>query len=219
MKQTMMKYITALVGILMLCTFASSNVPEIPELPAPITRIVSIQPFELEQSYQHKWSMEKPEVQSGYILVLKVDRDLVYPRQTAEPVLYVDKQTAERINHGSESGYVIAIVPAVLKDPDDPAYLDLEKALIWFGNPELPERVDKKMIEREHQLANSAKIKPATGKAIQAALDKGGDKLTLQSRSELDQYAAQMILEYSPQEEHIAKALLQSASTPPVESQ
>jgi hypothetical protein len=45
----------------------------------------------------------------------------VYPRQTAEPVLYIGATTAERVNIGHESGRVVAIVPSALNEQGEVA--------------------------------------------------------------------------------------------------
>ena len=46
-----------------------------------------------------------------------------------------------RVNLGPESGYVIAFVPGNTEDPAHPQYIDLAQSRIWFGSPDLPERV------------------------------------------------------------------------------
>ena len=173
-------------------------IPEIPATPAAVDGIVYARKFSLEKGYQFNWCKETPIVRSGYLLVLKVNPDLVYPRQRAEPVLYVGSQTAQRINHGYESGHVIAIVPG---NPD------LEKALIWFGTPDLPERVDDAKIKAEHALAEKAGIKPLSAEKIREALAKGGKRLEVADLAALlrDQ-VADLVLEYSPQEKQLADA-------------
>ncbi len=183
---------------------AADAVPEIPATPAPVLNVISAQPFTLDKSFNHLWREEAPAMSSGYILVLKVDPDLVFPRQIAEPVLYVGNQTAERVNHGYESGHVVAIVPCVLDDPKHPDYLDLDKALMWFGTPALPEQVDAKTIKREHALAVRAGIKPlkvkvSTDSALRAA-----------NKEAVYEQAVELIREHSPQEEALLEGLTPS---------
>ena len=56
-----------------------------------------------------------------------------------------------RLNQGDESGYVIAVVPGEV---------DLTKDPIWFGTPDLPERVNAATIKAEREQADKAGIKP-----------------------------------------------------------
>ncbi len=139
-------------------------------------------------------------VTEGTLLVLKVNPDLVFPPQVAEPVLYVGDSTAERVNRGQGSGYVIAIVPGKI---------DLAKTPIWFGTPELPERVDAAMIKSERAAATKAGIKPFGKKTVAAAVAKGGRAtLEVADRYELGRLIAPLILEYSSEETELAESLL-----------
>ena len=128
--------------------------------------------------------------------MLKVDKALVVPRAIATPVLYVGDQTAQRINHGHKSGHVIAIVPGEV---------DLTKDPIWFGTPRLPERVDAAIAKSERALAEKAGITPFPEKEVEAALAKGGEPIKTTDMSALlrDQ-VAELILEYCPDEKHLA---------------
>jgi hypothetical protein len=165
--------------------------PAIPATPAGIDEVVSIRPFTLDDGFEFKWSQESPLVKSGVILVLKVDPALVYPRQIAEPVLYVGNQTAQRMNNGYESGYVVALVPGEV---------DLTKAPIWFGTPELPERVDRDMVAAERKLADEAGIKPLSARQATTAATNGGDALHAANMTALLEPVANLIEEYSPAE-------------------
>lgn len=94
--------------------------------PSAVIDVVYVQPFSLKTGYTHFWREEKPFVKSGTLAVFKVNPSLVYPRNALEPVLYVANQTAERLNFGNESGYVVAIIPGEV---------DLSKSRAWFGKP------------------------------------------------------------------------------------
>lgn len=170
-------------------------IPEIPATPAAVDGIVYARKFSLEKGYQFNWCKETPIVRSGYLLVLKVDPDLVYARECAEPVLYVGKQTAERLNHGYPSGRVIAIVPG---DPD------LEKTLIWFGTPELPESVDAKRADLEFNLAKAANIKPLPTDELQAARSQATEELKGKTIVDVLRVAADLIRQYAPEDKHVA---------------
>lgn len=181
--------------------------PQMPATPAAVQDIVFAQPFTLDQGEVSTWRAERPVVDSGYIIVLKVNPDLVYPRQSAEPVLYVGDTTAERMNVGYRSGYVVAVVGAEISGEQA---MDLSKVKIWFGTPELPERVDANRIAQESALADAAGIKAFSAEKISNLL---AHNETLSERTKagiLDDVAAQ-IRRFSPQEEELAVALDASA--------
>src|SRR6266852_7796385 len=172
----------------------------------PVRDIVFAQPFRLDKPYAHTWRKEQPLVSSGYLLVLAVDPEFVHPRQTAEPVLYVGDQTAERVNAGDVSGRLVVIVPSPLNARGEIA-LDLSKALIWFGTPELPERIDAAQVNAETNLALRKGVKPLPGPKVQAAVRRGGRMLQLSDREALERKAAQLIQEYSPNETDLIRGL------------
>ncbi|UYV11423.1 MAG: hypothetical protein NCW75_08925 [Phycisphaera sp.] len=177
--------------------------PQVPATPAAVQDIVFAQPFTLDRGEVSTWRAERPVVDSGYILVLKVNPDLVYPRQSAEPVLYVGDTTAERMNVGYRSGYVVAVVGA---DITGEKAMDLSKVKIWFGTPELPERVDANRIAQESALADAAGIKAFDADKISTLLAQN-ETLSEQTKAGiLDEVAAQ-IRRFSPQEEEVAVAL------------
>src|SRR5262245_51176294 len=111
------------------------------DLPRSAIEILDAQPFAVDEPFVHEWRAEKPLVDAGYLLALRVDPDLARARQTYEPVLYVGAQTAERCNAPEEGGVLIVVVPSTLA-PDGSVALDLATTPIWFGSLELPERVD-----------------------------------------------------------------------------
>ncbi|MHC5115420.1 MAG: hypothetical protein ACYTGP_13455 [Planctomycetota bacterium] len=191
-------------------TAGAQSPPPIPATPAPVLDLVSVQPYALQKSAVHLWRAEKPSYRTGYILVLKVDPALVFPRQIAQPVLYVGKQTAERVNMGHESGHVIAFVPGVTDDRNHPDYIDLSKALMWFGTPELPERVTANTIAKEHAAAVQAGIRPFPAAKIEAARRKGGAVNQEPTKRTLVHDAMRLVLKYSPQERQLADGVLKN---------
>lgn len=177
--------------------------PQTPATPAAVQDIVFAQPFTLDQGEVSTWRAERPVIDSGYIIVLKVNPDLVYPRQSAEPVLYVGDTTAQRLNVGYRSGHVVAVVGAEITGEQA---MDLSKVKIWFGTPELPERVDANRIAQESALADAAGIKAFSADKISGLLAQN-ETLSEQSMAGiLDDVAAQ-IRRFSPQEEELAVAL------------
>jgi len=173
--------------------------PPVPHTPAAVDDIVYAKPFTLEHGYKFEWRKEQPMVTKGMILVLKVKPDLVFPRQSPEPVLYVGDQTAERVNVGHKSGHVVAVVPGEV---------DLHQATIWFGTPGLPEQVDANTIEAEQKAATNAGIKPFDKKIVLAARKSGGKELEVADRYELGRHLGRVIRKYAPDESALADTLL-----------
>lgn len=161
--------------------------------PQPIIDIAHVQPFRLERSFKYDWRRDRMDVRSGLLVVFKVDPDLVTPMDALEPVLYAGNHTVQRLNHGHESGFVIAIIPE---------QIDLSKEPVWFGTPALPERINAEMIAKERAKAErsgivplkSADIKSRTRNVIVAS-----DLTTL-----LREQAANLVLKFSPQEKPLA---------------
>ena len=170
--------------------------PHIPTTPAPVEDIVYARPFTLEQGYRYIFSKEHPWVTEGTLLVLKVNKDFVYPREIAMPVLYVGNQPAERLNRGHESGHVIVIVPGKV---------DLNRTPIWFGAPNFPHEVDAATANAQRELAENAGIKPFSQERVNAALAEGGKRIrAADQRTLLRDVVSELILRYSPQEKQLA---------------
>jgi hypothetical protein len=165
----------------------------IPATPAPVRNILHARPFTLERPFRYTWSKEPYMVSTGVLVVLEVDPALVIPRNALEPVLYAGNVTVQRLNHGDRSGRVIAIVPG---------NIDLATAPIWFGSPELPERVTPNMVASERGRAEKAGVRPF-GSAKIASIARPAvaakDLSTL-----LRTVAAELVYEYSPQEKELA---------------
>jgi len=180
--------------ILTSVAIARDDLPPVPKTPSAVIDLVFARPFTLTKGYKYNWSKVRPIVRSGTLVVLKVDPNLVVPRNSAEPVLYAGNQTVQRLNHGHKSGHVIAIIPGKI---------DLTQAPIWFGRPGLPERVTAQMIKSERALADAAKIRPFAAKKVKTVTKerlKVSDLFSL-----LRDYAANLVLEYSPQEKNLAE--------------
>ena len=171
-----------------------------PALPAetPVGGVVLLhaRPFTLDQTYAYEWRAEHPLVAGGMLLVLQVDPDLVHPRQVAEPVLYVGGQTAERINVGSQSGHVVAVVPAPV-DARGLVQMDLAQTPIFFGEPMLPEQVDAARVAQELQGAVARGIAPPSADAVSAAI---AEPVRFGSRYDLLLHASDLIETWSADE-------------------
>jgi len=174
--------------------------PSIPTTPAPIRTLLFARPFTLQEGFLFDWRQEKLLVKEGFLLVLEVDPDLVYPRQTLEPVLFVGDQTAQRLNVGYISGRVIAVVP----HPGDLAH-------IWFGTPQFPEDVTAEIITGEKNLANDNSIIPISTGTVKTALERGGAPLLVSNFNTLLEEAARLIYLYAPDEDELAEILASQA--------
>ncbi len=166
-------------------------------------------PFVLDEPFVHTWRADQPSYRAGYLVVLRTDPDLTTPRQSAEPVLYVGEQTAERCNAGTEAGTLVCVVPAELL-PDGSIDLDPTTAPIWFGAAELPERLDANAILTAHRTALSQGIGPATlstrmRRAQSASI--GANAFFARDRAELNLPIADLIETYSPTETDLVEGL------------
>ena len=103
-----MKRTLSVLMMILGASIALAEVPPVPETPASIESLLYARPFTLDEGFRFDWRQERPLVTQGVLLVIEVDQDLVYPRQVAEPVLYVGDQTAMRLNIASCPACVIA---------------------------------------------------------------------------------------------------------------
>ena len=161
--------------------------PPVPETPAAVDGLLYARSFTVEAGFPFHWRKERPIVTEGLILVLDVDPALVFPRESAEPVLYVGDHTAQRISRGHPAGRLVALVPG---------NLDLADAPIWFGAPELPERVDLVLARRERARADAAGIRPFSADTVSAALGRGGERLRVRDQRELATELARVFEHY-----------------------
>jgi hypothetical protein len=192
----------------------AGEIPAIPATPAAVADVVYARSFTLDKGFQYYWTKQRRNVTTGTLLVLKVDNALVFPRETPMPVLYVGTQTAQRLNHGHQSGHVIAVVPGEV---------DLTKQMVWFGERESPWNIDAAAANAQRDLAVRAGIKPFSKEKVTAALKNGGERLRLADMSTLlREVVAPLLDEYSPQERTLAEdfrrpALKKSVSKEPTE--
>lgn len=176
-----------------------------PPTPAPIKGILAAHRFALETPFPYTWTKERLMVSSGTLVVLDVDPALVVPRNTFEPVLYAGNVPAQRLNQGNKSGHVIAIVPG---------NIDVRTIPIWFGAPQLPERVTPAMAEAERARAEKAGIARTFRGASIAGLDRPATT-SKDLAALLRTVAADLVLTYSPQEKDLAASWrLPVASSP-----
>lgn len=147
--------------------------------------------FKVQQPYQHLWRADRPWVDSGWILVLQTDPELLRPRQVKESVLYVGAQTAERINHGT-SGRVVVLVPG------DQA---LASAPIFLGEAALPEELLQTHIDAQLTAAVAAGAIPTPAETVQQVTVPG--RPAFETDYELRQRAIDLVEIHSPQEKSL----------------
>lgn len=167
---------------------------KVPAVPVAAIDVLEIQPFRLAEAYQYDWLQDRPLVSDGLLVVLRVDPKQVVPRNAAEPVLYAGDRTVQRLNQGDRSGYVIGIIPGDV---------DLATEPIWFGRPQLPERVTPEVIKEERNLADSAGIKAFGSDKVKSVLRDVLDAEDLAAL--LRGPAAELVLNYSPDEKGLAE--------------
>lgn len=165
--------------------------PPLPATPAPAGTILLARPFTLDQSFTFGWSADHPEVTHGWILVLEVEPQLIRPRETQEPILFVGPFVAQQINGNFATGRVVVIVPGDV---------DFQNDLVWFGSSGLPEQTGPKQVLAERNKAVAAGIRPFPRSAVTAARDKGGEPAQFASKLELLNAAARLVREYASAE-------------------
>jgi hypothetical protein len=183
------------------------NMSKIPATPAAAGTLVVARPFTLDRAYAHEWSKEQPQVDSGMIIVVKVnDLEMLRPRQVAQPVLMVGAQVVEPMNVGYASGYVVALVPAPRK-ADGSIDLDLTKTPIFFGAPELPETIDQTWADAQRKSAESFGVRPASNQEVTAAKTAGGALAHATDRKALNATVGALVRHYAADETERADSL------------
>lgn len=176
-----------------------------PQTPTAVQDILFAQPFTLNEGYTYDWSKDRPTVTSGQIVVFQVNPDLVYPRQSAEPVLYVGGISAERLNIGYGSGRVVAIVPDTVGADGKLVRQDLSKA--WFGTPGLPGDVTSTIVALEAQLAAKSGVRALSTDQVRHAQLAGGEAAKLGHKWALLGIASKLVSQYAPDEVELAENL------------
>jgi hypothetical protein len=176
--------------------------PTVPTAPTAVKGILVVQPFKLQQGYRNNWSKERAQVSSGVVVVLEVDPALAQRRDAAEPVLYAGDTPVQRLNDGSQSGRVIAIVPGAT---------DLSGVPIWFGAPSLPERATVDTARAERARAEKSGIRPLSPATLRTAARAPVTAPDLAAL--LRDHVAPLVLQFSPYEKDLADAWRLPAAT------
>lgn len=173
---------------------ARSAAIALPPTPAAVKGVVVARRFTLSTPYRTSWAKSARDVSRVTLVVIEVDPAYVVPRDTLEPVLYAGDVAVERLNRGHVSGRVIGLVPGDV---------DLATVPIWFGRPQLPERLTPELIAEERMHAEKAGIRalPGARVAAEAAPTSATDLAAL-----LRDVAAELVYRYAPEDKRIADA-------------
>lgn len=181
-----------------------SKLPELPPTPsvATVPTIVSVQRVALVTPYETDFRKERPQVTSGWLMVIKGRADVMAPRALAQPLLLAGgtnwTESVEWFNHGHESGHRVCFIPhtsEASKKPDALASLR-----VWFGSAALPEATDATMLAAERTKADEAKI---VAKPLPVAPSKPAE---FADREALVAAAQSLIARWSPDEVEPAPA-------------
>jgi hypothetical protein len=199
---------TALLGLPTLgaCQAAPAGDPDkqpLPATPLSVQRILVAQAFTLQTPYTDDWNDQRPQVYSGTLVVLAVNGAYLVPRNaTVGPVLYAGDTPVKRLNHGDQSGRVIALVPNTV---------NLATAPLWFATPNQTGLPDATRAERlKAEQAGMAPLPAAQLRAARRPAATARDLATL-----LRTVGADLVLEYSPQEKGLAEIWRLPTAKPP----
>jgi hypothetical protein len=133
-----------------------------------------IQPFELRAPAPYTMRGDQPTLHEGVLIELRIDPDLAVPTQAAAPVLYVGDMPATRVNWDHVGGCAVVFVPG---------RPDLRTTAVYFGDAELPERIDASRGAAAHSEAQAAGLLLSATRV--AAAEVGGQPAVFADLSEL----------------------------------
>ena len=161
-----------------------------------VSGLVLARPFTLTQPATFTWVKGQPSYDAGWLVVVRVDPELIRPRQVGVPVLYAGTTPVELLNDGYPSGVAIGLVPASV---------DVEHAPIFFGPTTLPERVDAAYGAQVLATAKARGFAAPSPAEWAAARTAGGSAVRLDDRGDLQHQAADLIDTYAPSEHERAE--------------
>ena len=138
---------------------------------------------------------ERPTYDRGWLLVLSTDFELLVRRQGFENVLYVGAETVERVNVGAGSGYLVAVLPGDV---------DLAAQPIFFGDPELPERITAEAAAEQLEKALDSGVAAVGAEALAEALH---PRVTALDAKDLQVFASYLIEEYASDEVDLVRGI------------
>ena len=161
-----------------------------------VSGLVLARPFTLAQPATYSWVKGQPSYDAGWLLVVRVEPELIRPRQVGVQVLYAGTTPIELLNDGYPSGVAIGLVPASV---------DLEHAPIFFGPTTLPERVDAAYGAEVLATAKARGFAGPSAAEWAAARTAGGSPSRVDDRGDLQHQAADLIDAYAPSEHERAE--------------
>lgn len=177
----------------------------VPPTPRSVQRILVAQPFTVQTPFINDWSQERRQYTSGTLVVLEIDGAYLVPRNaTLGPVLFAGDTPVQRLNHGHLSGRVIGIVPGTV---------DLTTVPLWFGSPELADAKTPETALAERRKTEQASMTPLPADQIREARRAPVSARDLAAL--LRTTAAELVLQYSPQEKALAEIWRLPTAKPP----
>jgi hypothetical protein len=193
--------IASLAGTLLFLGATTAMAEDVPVEPTDsgnsVMALAYARAFTLDEPLTYDWSAEALVLDSGYVLVFEVDPEYAYQRQVGQPVLYVGARPAAIVNHGHESGIVVAIVPDT----------DLAAVPAFYGSVMLPEQVDAERGAAELAAARAVGVENLGVETVARALAEGGPSLEVATPDDLYRSLADVIEVYSPTEEGLVSDL------------
>ncbi|WP_026619777.1 hypothetical protein M728_004284 (plasmid) [Ensifer sp. WSM1721] len=190
-----LRFVLTWLLIVVALTARAQEPREVADWPIRVEELLAVHRFELQEGFEFDWSAEARTVRSGTLVVIKVDPDIVVPRNAPEPILYAGDRTVQRLNRGSGSGVIVGLIPGDI---------DLSAAPLWFGAPGLPESVTAETIRNERRLAERAEIRPFAREAVERVR---AEPLVANDLAELLRtHVADLVLQYAPQERALAES-------------
>lgn len=183
--------------------FDAGGLPALPEEPRSALEVLELVPFTLEEPAVHDFRLEAPSYDAGYLIVIRTDPELAYVRQGYEAVLCAGRQTVARRNASGPENVVVGVLPAP-RGEDGLPDVDWARTPIWYGSPELPERVDAAWLEREYEAAQASGVTAMPATSVSDALR---DVVHLDAPVELDGPIADLIERHSPSEVDLVRGL------------
>jgi hypothetical protein len=142
--------------------------PSASAAPVPVTEVVWARPFVMDRPETWTMTAAPYAYTEGLLLELRVDPALAAPRQGLSPVLFVGEVAVLPFGWDAASGCVVGMVPGAV---------DLATAEVYYGEPELPERIDAARAAEERAAAKAAGVRPLPASRVAEALAAGGARL------------------------------------------
>lgn len=145
-----------------------------PPSPSGVLDLVWARPFTLDAAETYTMRGDRPAFTGGVLVELRADPALLAPSQVGEPVLYAGDMPAFRFNWDYVGGCVVAFVPGEV---------DLGSVELYFGAPDLPERVTAASGAEQRANAQRRGVKPLPAGP---ALDAGGGPVPFHDLRDLE---------------------------------